>query len=847
MTATVADAAAVPRRARDGGIAARRAVIRWAWRMFRREWRQQLLVLGLIVLAVAATIIGSAVATNTPPPANAGFGTAHDRAVFGGSDPHLATEISAIEQRFGSVDVISSQTLNLPGSVDTYDLRAQNPAGPYGGPMLGLVAGHYPSEPGQVAMTKALAADFNVRIGSVWHEGTSAYDVVGTVRNPQSLLSEFALVAPGQVSAPTEVTVLFDADGVRPSKIGSDVQAAPGNAWTNPINPETLSLAGLVLGLLLIALVAVGGFTVLAQRRLRSLGMLASLGATDRDIALVVRANGAVVGIAGSVTGAAIGFGGWLAYRPRLETSVHHVIGVFALPWLVVGLAIGLAVIATYLAARWPAHSITRIPIVTALSGRPATPRQIHRSALPGLVFLGIAFVLLGIAGSTAGSAQNGNAPALVLGVVALIPGVILLSPFALSTMARVGRRAPITARLALRDLARYRARSGSALSAIAVAILISVIIVILAALRYGNSLDYAGPNLSSHQLALYPASENRDAPPGVNPTITNAQANRLSQSANAIASSLGTSTVIELETTSASLFHDAAGRNWNGQVYVATPALLRAYGIQASQIDPAAEILTMRHGLSGLSLMQLTYSSAGSKQQNGGFAPTAHQAGAPVDPPCTAAQDCQPNPVIEEIGALPSGTSAPNTVITESAVARLHLNPRPSGWLIQTAQSPTAAQVNAARLSAAHSGLSLEKPNDEPSAAQVINSATGFGIGLALAILAMTIGLIRSETSSDLRILTAAGASSRTRRSLTAATAGGLALLGAVLGTVAGYVAVIGFIRDNSLNGGIAALGNIPFTNLLLILVGMPLAAIVVGWTLAGREPDAIARQPLE
>jgi hypothetical protein len=57
----------------------------------------------------------------------------------------------------------------------------------------------------------------------------------------------------------------------------------------------------------------------------------------------------------------------------------------------------------------------------------------------------------------------------------------------------------------------------------------------------------------------------------------------------------------------------------------------------------------------------------------------------------------------------------------------------------------------------------------------------------------------------------------------------------------------VIGFIRDNSLNGGIAALSNIPFTNLLLILVGMPLAAIVVGWTLAGREPDAIARQPLE
>jgi putative ABC transport system permease protein len=39
---------------RNGGVPARRAVIRWSWRMFRREWRQQLLVLALIVIALAA-------------------------------------------------------------------------------------------------------------------------------------------------------------------------------------------------------------------------------------------------------------------------------------------------------------------------------------------------------------------------------------------------------------------------------------------------------------------------------------------------------------------------------------------------------------------------------------------------------------------------------------------------------------------------------------------------------------------------------------------------------------------------------------------------------------------------
>jgi len=29
--------------------------MRWAWRLFRREWRQQVLVLALLTLAVAVT------------------------------------------------------------------------------------------------------------------------------------------------------------------------------------------------------------------------------------------------------------------------------------------------------------------------------------------------------------------------------------------------------------------------------------------------------------------------------------------------------------------------------------------------------------------------------------------------------------------------------------------------------------------------------------------------------------------------------------------------------------------------------------------------------------------------
>ena len=359
--------------AANGGVPARRAVIRWSWRMFRREWRQQTLVLALIVVALAATVIGAAVATDTPPPAGAGFGTAQDMATLPGG-PHLAGQIAVLQQNVGPVDVIENQTVAIPGSINSYDLRAQDPHGAFGVSMLSLVSGHFPAGPGQVAVTQGVAATFNLRIGDLWHQGGQVRRVTGIVQNPQSLLDEFALVAPGQVSQPSQVTVLFTAPREQEPLLNRLRQPVPGDPAgcgrpSNPLNPETIVLGLVTVGMLLIALVAVGGFTVLAQRRLRSLGMLGALGATDKNIRLVVRVNGVLVGVVGALAGAVLGLAVWLAYRPRLESSAHHLIGPFQLPWIVIGPAMALAVVATYFAASRPARAITRIPIVAALSG----------------------------------------------------------------------------------------------------------------------------------------------------------------------------------------------------------------------------------------------------------------------------------------------------------------------------------------------------------------------------------------------------------------------------------------------------------------------------------------------
>ena len=815
--------------------------------MFRREWRQQLLVLALIVVALAATVVGAAVATNTPPPAGAGFGAAQDMATLPGG-PKLASQIATLQQHVGRVDVIENQTIAIPGSINTYDLRAQDPNGAFGVPMLSLVSGHYPVGPGQVAVTDGVASTFNLQIGDVWHQGGKARQVVGIVQNPQSLLDEFALVAPGQVSKPSQATVLFTAPpGTTIASLGSLSQYVVTRhdaVASNPLNPETIVLALATVGMLLIALVAVGGFTVLAQRRLRSLGMLGALGATDRNIRLVVRVNGVLVGVVGALAGTILGLAIWLAYRPSLESSSHHLIGPFQLPWIVIGPAMALAVVATYFAASRPARSITRIPIVAALSGRPAPPKRVHRSAIPGVVLFVVAAALFWYTGK---SANGGGAPELVGGFVALIAAVILLAPFGLAVLARAGRRAPIAVRLALRDLSRYQARSGSALAAISLGALIAVLVCVLTAQRYGNVLDYAGPNLASNQVIVYtpdggPGGGPGNGPGGSSPSGTASTPQAQAAVAQNIAKALGSDTVIELDQAGASLQHAAAGRSWSGPIYVATPQLLQAFGIKASDVNPDADILTMRPGLSGLSEMQLLYGDSG---QGRAIGPGGNGNGPPASWPCPKGQ-CVANPVIQEVGALPSGTSAPNTVITEHAIHTLGLQTSASGWLIQAPNPPTAAQITNARLTAGAAGMSIETKNSAPSSAEILNYATAFGIALALGILAMSIGLIRSETASDLRTLTATGASSLTRRELTAATAFALALGGAVLGTVAAYVAAIGYAWANPLDG-LSELSNVPVTQLLFILVGMPAIAGVIGWLMAGREPPAISRQPLE
>jgi putative ABC transport system permease protein len=105
-----------------------------------------------------------------------------------------------------------------------------------------------------------------------------------------------------------------------------------------------------------------------------------------------------------------------------------------------------------------------------------------------------------------------------------------------------------------------------------------------------------------------------------------------------------------------------------------------------------------------------------------------------------------------------------------------------------------------------------------------------------------MTVGLIRTEAASDLRTLTATGATSTTRRTVTATTAAALALLGALIGSAIAYLAMAAGYRSDP-----GVLSHVPVLYLTITILGVPAAAALAGWVLTGRQPPSIARRMLE
>ena len=821
-----------------GGVAARRALVHWAWRLFRREWRQQILVVTLLAVAVAAAIGSVTVASNSGADRSneAEFGSADQLLSLDGGNPRaLAATLAGLRQQYGTIDIIGHRSLAVPGAVEQVEFRSQDPRGPYGGPRLALRRGNYPEGRDQVAVTDGVANLLGLEIGETLSLDGRRRTVVGIVENPADLRDEFALVSPSSAGAPDHVSVLAKGDGSRPDM-------APGAAVVNQSmrgndNPadELLMFSVATVFLLLASLVAAAGFAVIAQRRLRQLGMLAAIGATEKHLRLVVMTNGAVVGAIGALIGTLVGLALWLALVPTLETALNHRLDRLSLPWMLLGSIVLLAVVGATAAAWWPGRAVARVPVTLALSARPPRPKPAHRSAI-----VAAALIAAGI-GSLAFSNRD-RAPLIIAGLLAVILGTLLLGPLAIRIFARAAGHVPIAPRLALRDLARYQARSGAALAAITLTLGIAAAVVVTGAAEEKKDDDQAAaslPNLSDRQIRVY-TGETSDPELISLPSQTPAQLAASAARVRQIAAGLGQATVIPLRKAiqpgerpfvtnegdraliAVGLSKQTGPEMWRqgSGVYVATPALLRYLGIDPATINPNADFLA---------------DPTVPTDKLAILSPRARKILRP-----TNVQRIDSRQVLGAGGS--DTTSVPSSFVTLNGLRRHGWKQVPSGWLVESSRPLTSEQTDTAREAAAGAGLTIETQRERASLATPIAIATAAGAFLALVILAMTVGLIRSESAGDLRTLTATGATGRIRRTLTAATAGALALLGALLGVAGAYLALAATYHDD-----LGYLGRIPVLSLVLIVVGVPLTAAAAGWLLAGREPPAIARAVIE
>ncbi|MGW1293358.1 FtsX-like permease family protein [Streptomyces sp. NPDC002533] len=403
-----------------------------------------------------------------------------------------------------------------------------------------LTDGAYPREKSEIAATsdfvKAAGLSIGDRITVRGPEQT--YTLTGTVELPADLRADALYALPGSVIAPWQKTADRDKTILPPQP--SDLKwlvkgpAGAGVTWQdilaanergvvvksrqvalNPPPDSEVPMAGMSSGystekettaavltvaamaVLEIVLLAGPAFAVGARRSRRQLGLVGSCGGSRGQVRAVVLAGGAVLGGVGAVAGVGAGFGLTALFRPMIEDYTGNRFGELTVrPWEILAIA-ALGLVTGVLAALAPAIVAGRQSVLESLTGRRGTRRSSRVLPVIGVITLaagvGIA-VWGGVAGDT-GFVAGGSVLA-ELGVLGCIPVIV-------GFLGRLGRRLPLTPRIALRDAARNRGRTAPAVAAVMAAVAGSVAIATYTS-SYAAEQEYRFvPNMTPGTVAL--------------------------------------------------------------------------------------------------------------------------------------------------------------------------------------------------------------------------------------------------------------------------------------------------------------------------------------------------------
>ncbi len=814
-------------------MGSRRAMSRWGWRLVRREWRQQSLVIGLVSLSIAITSFVVTAGTNAIEPIHHYGSATQEITLFVGN--HTPAQLKQIlTDALDHPEIFSQRTrIRQQGSTETFDISDSPVHTKFGGEPFRLVAGTLPVTRNEAAVTRSLLSSFNSGVGGSITIGDNTYRVVGRLEDPSALNRRHVLVARGEVGSPTEVRALIGAssDPTNPfnRRIRERMAIQNLGSQSNRRIFTTLAISVLAsIAMVEIGLLCATGFAVIARRRIRQFGMLSAIGAHERQIRQAMALNGLAVGIVGGTLGVALGFGASLTLQGAIEEMIGARIGFWGIPWSMMVPFVGLAAVTTTIAAWWPARTISRLSITESLASRRPQARTVRCTAALGLVFAIIGSITFGWA-----VAHEVTAVA-AISIVVAIAGILLLAPAAVSRIGRVSARLPLPLRIAGRDLARHQSRSAVAIAALTIALGIPL------ALTIGGTSSDATlrkrlPNLPNN-IARIRYIYAPDIPPNdFDPAsmATEFDPASVRKELAAMAEAIPGSRVVEVLAAIDPAAPDdeimlrtgpvkrrpllrvtrvnpsQPGSVFQIPVWVATPELLAAWSLDPTLARSTSAVLG--EPLAGLAVTS-------------GMAPSIRKANISVTP----------------LGLLPYSETA-RYWIPQRWVQEHKFETKIIDWTLVAPDSITKGQ-RALLFNEAGDHLAVSTTRALQSSEGLRRTSLLIGSAIALAILAFIVALIRSDAIEEQQVLMAVGAPRQMRRTIAGATAIMLSGTAGLLAVPVGYLSLVAMMSNRNAKQGFV----LPLGVLALVCVGFPILAGAGAWLLTGKTADFSRRRVL-
>ncbi|MFE6764195.1 FtsX-like permease family protein [Streptomyces sp. NPDC057689] len=837
----------------------------------------------------------------------------------------------AISEQSVSATVTTSYGI---ASTEITELKASDPMARG---RIDLIDGAYPRGTGDMVATEAFLKSAGLHVGSDVTVTTSGrkYTITGSVELPADLEAKQLYADPGAVIAPWQALADHDkkvpaprpdtahwlVDAAGPDGIGwKDVLAAnkagalvtsrqvsenpPPHSEipllkTNPqyANSRTYEsgetsaalITVVVMALLEVVLLAGPAFAVGARRSRRQLGLLGTCGGDRSQVRAVVLGGGLVLGGVGAAAGVAAGLLLTVVFRPMIENWAGHRFGSLALrPAELLVIAV-LGLVTGLLAAFAPAIVAGRQSVLESLTGRRGVRRSSRVLPVTGACVLALG-VLVAVYGGTSGSSAlvAGGSVVAELGLLACIPVIV-------GVLGRLGRRLPLSPRMALRDAARNRGRTAPAVAAVMAAVAGSVAIATYMSSSLAESdYDYM-PMLTEGTIVLsagdaesvgrLPAARaavehnmavtsgradisrvwagsdcnvyyDEEAGCGTMELVKPAGKGHIcpleAEGAKELAARLSADEHRAMMRTPACVdVHNSTGtfNSDANNIVVGDAALLGTY----VKLDDPAAAAALKAGTPVL--LNEAYA------KNGEVTLKAVHTYSPKD---KEGRKQHPGPARKTTDRLKvyvakaeyATTPGIRMILPQRTAERLGLHTQPQGSVYAVAHQPTDAEDQrvSAAIDQAGGGLWVQSnsgPNDRDSTILLI--LTLFAGVVTVGAAAITTGLAKADAEADLTTLSAVGAPPRVRRTLSGFQCLVVALTGVLLGTAAGLVPAVAlrlvdlreameYMRTEPMESAYTPIV-LPWATIGLLAVAVPLLAGVLAAAFT-RSRVALARR---